>query len=215
MIIQSVPAGRSDAARFVIKLEEHLELVGQLAESFGNEAFEAPVPRREFLYACRWHDRGWRDLDDSPPIDERTGLPYNLVETPIPIILLTGARSPEHNEAYHPYSGLIVSMHIWGLYNGRYGMSEMVLIEGIPEVHRSAARAMLDSELQRQRRLKAVLSRDSATAPWVEESALLANYKRLQSSIPSHSISIAPMRLRAVNPRSPTFPDPIRRMWTS
>ncbi len=180
MIIQSVPSGQDDSRRFVITLEEHLDLVGQLAEKFGNGRFESPVPRDEFLYACRWHDRGWRDLDLNPPLDPRTGLPYNLVETPIPIIVLTGARSPEHNEAHHPYSGLIASMHIWGLYNGRYGMSEMVLIDSVPDQHRVAADAMLKSEHQRQVRLRASLGEDPRTAPWVEEAPLFANYKRLQ-----------------------------------
>lgn len=180
MIIQSVPEGRNDSRRFVISLEEHLELVGQLAENFGNDTFEKPEPRDEFIYACRWHDRGWRDLDLNPPLNPDTGLPYNLVETPIPIIMLAGARSPEHNEAHHPYSGLIASMHVWGLYNGRYGMSAMVLIDSIPEEHRTAADAMLHSEQQRQVRLTASLRGDPKTADWVEAAALFANYKRLQ-----------------------------------
>ncbi|MDP6843831.1 MAG: DUF3891 family protein [Rhodospirillales bacterium] len=126
MIIQSVPEGQESGKRFVIKLAEHLELVGQFAENFGNDRFQAPEPREEFLYVCRWHDKGWQDLDDNPPLNPDSGLPYNLVETPLPVILLTSARSPEHNEARHPYCGLIDSMHIWGLYNGRYGMSDNV-----------------------------------------------------------------------------------------
>ena len=76
MIVQSGPEGQT--RHFVIKLEEHLELVGQLAENFGNDEFQAPEPREEFLYVCRWHDRGWRNLDDNPPLDPKTGLPYNL-----------------------------------------------------------------------------------------------------------------------------------------
>ena len=180
MIIQSVAPGQDDSRRFVIKLEEHLDLVGQLAEKFGNGQFEVPEPRNEFLYACRWHDRGWCDLDLDPPLDPDTGLPYNLVETPIPIIVLTGARSPEYNEAHHLYSGLITSMHIWGLYNGRYGMSEMVLIDTVPDQHRMAADAMLTSEHQRQTRIRATLRKDPQTAAWVEEAPLFANYKRLQ-----------------------------------
>ena len=65
----------------------------QFAENFGNDTFARPEPRDYFLYACRWHDKGWKDLDDNPPLDPGTGLPYNLVETPIPIITLTGCRS--------------------------------------------------------------------------------------------------------------------------
>ena len=180
MIIQSAPEGQESDKRFAMKLAEHLELVGQFAEYFGNDKFAEPEPREEFLYVCRWHDKGWQDLDDNPPLDPDTGLPYNLVETPLPIILMTSARSPEHNEAHHPYCGLIDSMHIWGLYNGRYGMSDKLLIDMIPDEHRMLADGMLNNEFQRQTRLKATLSEDSRTAAWIEEGPLFANYKILQ-----------------------------------
>jgi hypothetical protein len=180
MIVQSAPEGDASGKRFVIKLAEHLELVGQFAENFGNDHFAAPEPREEFLYACRWHDKGWQDLDDNPPLNAATGLPHNLVETPLPIILLTSARSPEHNEGHHPYCGLMDSMHIWGLYNGRYGMSDKVLINMIPDEHRLLADTMLDNEYQRQQRLKATLRADPKTASWVEDGPLFANYKALQ-----------------------------------
>jgi hypothetical protein len=180
MIVQSAPEGQESGPRFVMKLEEHLELVGQLAENFGNDAFETPGPREHFLYACRWHDKGWKDLDDDPPLDPKTGLPYNLVETPIPIITLTGCRSPEYNEAHHAYCGLLDSMHIWGLYNGRYGLSDKVLMDHVPEKDRLVAQSMLDTERQRQKRLTTVLEADPDTAPWVEEDMLFNNYKALQ-----------------------------------
>ena len=180
MIIQSAPEDDTSGKRFVMKLAEHLELVGQFAENYGNDTFAAPEPREEFLYVCRWHDKGWQDLDENPPLNTETGLPYNLVETPLPVIFLTSARSPEHNEAYHPYCGLIDSMHIWGLYNGRYGMSDKVLIDMIPDEHRMLADGMLNNEFQRQTRLKATLGADPSTAAWVKEEALFANYKILQ-----------------------------------
>lgn len=180
MIVQSAPEGQRNGARFVIKLAEHLELVGQFAENFGNDAFRPPEPREEMLYACRWHDKGWQDLDDSPPLNPSTGLPYNLVETPVPVIVVTSSRSPEHNEAHHPYCGLIDSMHIWGLYNGRYGLSDKVLIDMIPDEHRLVVQTMLDTEHQRQHRLTARLAADPKTAPWVESGRLFTNYKLLQ-----------------------------------
>ena len=180
MIIQSAAEERPGDARFAITLDEHLELVARVAEQFGNDAFETPGPREHFLYACRWHDKGWKDLDDNPPLDPETGLPYNLVETPIPIIALTGCRSPEYNEAHHAYCGLLDSMHIWGLYNGRYGLSDKVLIDHVPEKDRLAAETMLNTERQRQKRLTDVLEADPETAPWVEHERLFANYKALQ-----------------------------------
>ena len=180
MIVQSGPVQDDDGKRFVIKMEEHLDLVDQLARSFGNAQFKSPEPREEFLYVCRTHDVGWRDLDENPPLDPETGLPYNLGQTPMSLMMLSSSNSPEHNEARHPYCGLINSMHIWGLYNGRYGYSDRVLLDLVADEDRPLVDSMLDLEFQRQGRLKASLADDSETAPWVEEQRLFANYKVLQ-----------------------------------
>jgi hypothetical protein len=180
VILQSTGVGQSGEQRFVIKLDEHLQLAAQLAENFGNAQFQAPEPRREFLYTCRWHDRGWRDLDENPPLDPRTGLPYDLGETPVPLVMLTSATSPHHNEAVHPYCGLLDSMHIYGLYNGRFGISNWVGLDSITAEHRPMVETMLSLEHQRQERLRAQLAADPETAAWVEEPRLWANYKLLQ-----------------------------------
>ena len=66
MIIQTQAEERPDGARFAITLDEHLQLVSQFAENYGNDSFAQPEPRDYFLYACRWHDKGWKDLDDNP-----------------------------------------------------------------------------------------------------------------------------------------------------
>ncbi len=161
-------------------LEQHLQLVGQFAEDFGNQEFDVPEPREEMMYVSRWHDRGWVDLDSAPPLDAATGLPYHLGETPLPLMMMTSSSSPNHNEAVHPYCGLIDSMHIWGLYNGRFGYSDMVLMDSIPEEQKPMVDAMLDLEHRRQQRLREQLASDPQTAPWVEEDRLFTNYKLLQ-----------------------------------
>ena len=180
MIVQSAAEGQTDGRRFVMSLDQHLELVGQFATNFGNGGFASPEPRKEFMYVCRWHDRGWRDLDAAPPLDPATGLPYHLGQTPLPLMMMTSSSSPHHNEAVHPYCGLLDSMHIWGLYNGRFGYSDMVLMESITDEYRPMVEAMLDLEHRRQERLRADLAADPETAPWVEDDRLFANYKLLQ-----------------------------------
>ena len=180
MIVQSPAPGTTSAARFVMKLDEHLQLASQFANAFGNDEFEAPVPRDEVLYVCRWHDRGWRDLDENPPLDRRTGLPYNLGETPVEISMLTSATSPHHNEAVHPYCGLLDSMHIYGLYNGRFGLSDWSGIDSVPAGNRPQVEMMLRLEHDRQERLLEQLGADPETAGWIEEDRLWANYKLLQ-----------------------------------
>jgi hypothetical protein len=177
MIIQTAPAGEP---RLAIMMHEHTALSGQFARAFGNDRFEPTEPNDLMFHVVSHHDEGWAEFDRDPVTDEKTGLPYNLVETPADHITVTSRRSPEFNERQHPYCGLMSSMHSWGLYNGRYGLSNMVLINIIPLPDRALADRMLDGELKRQERLKAEIAKDPRTAGWLEQGHLLQNYKQLQ-----------------------------------
>jgi hypothetical protein len=177
MILQSAASG---APRLAIRMDEHTALAAQFARAFGNESFEPVQPRDLVLYMVANHDKGWVEFDAAPKTDPRTGLPYNLVETPAADITRTSAASPDFNEKRHAYCGLLSSMHSWGLYNGRYGMSDKVLIDTIGPAERPLAESMLAAEIRRQARLKAELARDPETAAWVEEAHLFQNYKQLQ-----------------------------------
>jgi Protein of unknown function (DUF3891) len=158
MIIQTAPQGEP---RLAIMMHEHTALAHQFARAFGNDQFEPLLPADPMHFLVLHHDAGWADFDRDPATDSNTGLPYNLIDTPAEYITVTSRLSPEFNERQHPYSGLISSMHSWGLYNGRYGMSKMVLIDNIPAEKRPLAEAMLSNELARQKRLK------EATITWV------------------------------------------------
>jgi len=177
MIIQTAPAGER---RLAIMMYEHTALAHQLARAFGNARFAPPDPSDLLFHVVLHHDAGWAAFDRDPATNPQTGLPYNLVETPVEHITVTSRGSPDYNERHHPFCGLVSSMHSWGLYNGRYGLSDMVLIDRIPPQDRPLARRMLDGELARQQRLKAELARDGATAPWIEERRLFQAYKQLQ-----------------------------------
>ncbi|HYY61777.1 MAG TPA: DUF3891 family protein, partial [Burkholderiales bacterium] len=147
MIIQTAPPG---ASRFAITMDEHTALAGQFARAFGNADFEPVEPRELMLYVISQHDKGWAAFDAAPKVDPRTGLPYNLVDTPAEDITRTSVASPDFHEKHHPYAALISSMHSWGLYNGRYGTSDKVLIDTIPAAERHLAERMLEGELKRQ-----------------------------------------------------------------
>lgn len=177
MMIQTAAEG---APRLAIRMDEHTALAGQFARAFGNDRFEPVEPRELMLYLVANHDQGWAGFDAAPKTDARTGLPYNLVETPAEDITRTSAASPDFNERHHPYCGLLSSMHSWGLYNGRYGLSDKVLIDTIPPHERSLADRMLAGELRRQERLKATLAANAQTAAWIEAPHLFQNYKQLQ-----------------------------------
>ena len=177
MIFQNLLTGAPENAPcFVQKNVEHEALAGQFAKIFGNERFEPLDPAQEMLYLVAHHDYGWHDLDEDPPLDPESGLPYHLGSTPIDSLLRTIKGSPDHNEQYHPYCGLLSSMHSYGLYHGRYGLSEVNVLEMIPEAGRPRVAAMLDNELVRQDRLKVEL----AGNPFAESERLFHNYKLLQ-----------------------------------
>jgi hypothetical protein len=177
MIIQTAPAGRP---RLAVMMHEHTALAHQFARSFGNDRFQAAEPNDLMFHVVLHHDAGWAEFDRNPVTDPTTGLPYNLVETPAEYITVTSRLSPEFNQRQHPFCGLMSSLHSWGLYNGRYGLSSMVLIDKIPPQDRPLAQRMLDGELDRQKRLKAELAQDSTTSGWLDEHRLFQNYKQLQ-----------------------------------
>src|SRR5438270_2182142 len=177
MIIQTAPEG---APRLAITMDEHTALAGSFARAFGNANFEPVEPREVMLYVISQHDKGWAAFDAAPKIDPRTGLPYNLVDTPAEDITRTSAASPAFHEKHHPYAALLSSMHSWGLYNGRYGTSDKVLIDTIAPAERHLADRMLEAELKRQARLKAELAKNPQTAAWIEEDHLFQNYRQLQ-----------------------------------
>ena len=170
MIIQTAPAGQP---RLAIMMYEHTALCGQFARAFGNDTFEPLAPLDPMVYVISHHDAGWIEFDHDPVTDPKTGLPLNLIETPAKYITVTSRLSPDFNERQGPFCGLISSMHSWGLYNGRYGLSNHVLIKQFPEAERPLAERMLDGELARQKRLKEEVRKDpEACRPARREKAL-------------------------------------------
>ncbi len=181
MIVQAATTGAPlDGPRFVIAQREHARVAGQLASAWGNPAVASLSPRRLLEQLVLEHDRGWDAVDPELERDPATGLPWNLVSTPLPALLRSSELGPDLNAAVHPLCGLLSSMHTWGLFHGRYGLSDRIFIDKIAPEHRPAVDAMLAGQLERQARLRAQLAADPATAPWAEDGALLHNYKLLQ-----------------------------------
>ncbi len=177
MFIQSAPPGQPNRA---ITMHDHTHLSGQFARAFGNDAFEAPDPLDLVVYAIANHDAGWAAFDRDPATDPQTRLPYSVFASPARHILPTSKASPDYNERHHAYSGLLSSMHTWGIYNGCYGFSSAGRLNRIAPDDKPAVDAMLQGELDRQARLKAELSCSPETAAWVEEKRLFQHYKLLQ-----------------------------------
>ena len=177
MFIQSAPPDRPHR---VIMMHDHSALSGQFARAFGNAQFQSPIPLDLVIHIIANHDAGWMAFDRDPATDPNTGLPYTVFGTPARYILPTSKGSPDFNQRHHPYCGLLSSMHTWGIYNGRYGLTSAGRLNRICSDDRPAVDAMLAGELERQATLKAKLGASTETADWVEESRLFQNYKLLQ-----------------------------------
>ncbi len=172
MIVQSA---ETNDAHFVICQTDHAAVSAELARAFGNERFAPLDPADLMAFVVAHHDDGWSELDAQWLQDPATGLPYNLVKTPLDKLVRTGSGSPDVNEAHHPFCGIISSMHTYGLYHGRYGLSSFMFIDLMPEELQPYVEKMLANELQRQERLKTQLSAEQSS-----DQFLFHNYKLLQ-----------------------------------
>jgi hypothetical protein len=181
VIVQSrAPGAAPSSAAIVVEQFEHTRFAGRFAAAWGNAHFAPLAPRALMEHLVQHHDDGWDIVDAEIGRDPETGLPWNLVKTPLPDVVRSSSRGPDKLEAFHPYCGLLSSMHSYGLYNGRYGLSDKVFMNMIAPEHKPAAEDMLGKELGRQARLKEKLAADAEFRAYVEETVLFANYKLLQ-----------------------------------
>lgn len=177
MIVQTAPQGEP---HFVIRQIDHAHTAGTLAVHFGNQKFAPMIPRDIMESVIRHHDQGWETVDTIPQLDPKTGLPYHLGQTPLDALLATNQGSPDYNEQYHPFAGLISSMHTCGFYNGRYGLTNTTYKEVSPVELHPVFEKLLNSEQERQARLKAQLRQNEDTAHWADDAFVMRNYKLLQ-----------------------------------
>ena len=178
MIVQTSRDGRT---HMVLDMEQHTATGGKLAEHYGGtEQFDRLEPN-DLVVGTVWeHDRGWVEVDRVAPRNPGTDLPWNVYDTPTQISIGTGPRSIDHNESCHPYRGLLSSMHIVGLFMGRYGLDATPRIDEVDNGSRALLEPMIASEMERQSRLRYQLSADPTTAGWLADAVLMRNYKALQ-----------------------------------
>lgn len=170
----------SQSAGRVVLQKDHENLAWQIAKNFGNEVFASPEPKDFMEYLALNHDRGWDEIDQGIGRNPDTKLPYHLVQTPMADLLESGPRSVEFNTNFHPYCGLLASMHVWGLFNGRYGLSDKVVVDMLQGQQRLDADRMLDGELDRQEMLKEELACSPVFRKLIKKPKLMQNYKLLQ-----------------------------------
>lgn len=164
----------------VVLQSDHAQLASQFALAFGNDQFEAPSPAELMQFLVLHHDRGWDETDAQIGRNPKTRLPYSLVQTPLGELLTSGPRSVAFNRQHHPYCGLLCAMHVWGLFNGRYGLSDKIVVQMLEGEARARVELMLGTIRAEEAELRAQLATDPTMRPFLEEKKLMQNYKLLQ-----------------------------------
>lgn len=148
---------RHDGQLLVVRQPDHGLQVGAFAGCWGNEDVPGFEGRAAVVRAALVHDDGWAAWEREPSLDPGTGQPWHFFELPlvehVPLYRWAVDRAAEVD----PYSGLLVSLHGVGLYNGRFG-------SGQPRpVHGDGERAARDAFLSEQADLQRLLGAPSST----------------------------------------------------
>lgn len=118
MIVRKDPGG----GLVLVGQTDHSRFVGQVAAHWGNRDFAPPTPYESVVRAATFHDFGWLRYETSPLVQPETGEPYQFLRAPLTEQQLGSYQwALDWMADIDPYSGLIVSMHRTGLWQGRYG----------------------------------------------------------------------------------------------
>lgn len=149
-----------DAWQIVLQ-PDHADLSGQLAEAWGGDGFVRPAPYEPLVRAARRHDDGWATWEQQPRLD-RDGTPQSFVAVPPSVHLAFYRAGVEVVCDEDPLAGLLVSMHMSGLYRQRYGVMPSPPRELDGDVGKLVD-AFVREEEDRQAALQRTLS---AEEPW-------------------------------------------------
>lgn len=148
-----------DAWQIVLQTD-HADLSGQLAAAWGGPGFARPEPLASVVRAARRHDDGWAVWERFPRLGE-DGAPQSFVHVPPAVHLAFYRAGVEVVQEEDAYAGLLVSMHMSGLYRDRYGVMPLPSRTHEPETQRLVD-AFVAQEEERQRALCEALQVDDA-----------------------------------------------------
>lgn len=137
-----------DAWQIVLQTD-HGDLAGQLVAAWGGEGFRAPLRHAAAALAATRHDDGWAVWDRRPRIDPGSGAPQNFFGVGVVPHLAFYRAGVEVVCDEDPYAGLLVSMHMSGLYRERYGVVPASPMQLSAEL-RARADLFCDQEEERQ-----------------------------------------------------------------
>jgi hypothetical protein len=152
---------------------DHAAFAAELCRRWGGGLFARPEPLASVVTATERHDEGWLPWQAAPRIDPATGRPWSFTNIPNTFHTAGHAAGVQRVIEADPYAGLLLSLHVAGLYKQRYGFMSHMPIPPIPAIYRPAAEAFLAEQEQVQAALLATLRPDVA--------ALWTHYRWLQA----------------------------------
>jgi Protein of unknown function (DUF3891) len=148
-----------DAWQIVLQTD-HADVSAQLAAAWGGPGFERPEPYAPLVRAARRHDDGWATWEQQPRLGA-DGAPQSFVTVPAPVHLAFYRAGVECVAEEDPAAGLLVSMHMSGLYRQRYDVMPSPVRE-LDEDVRDLVDAFVQQEEDRQVALRRMLDVDEA-----------------------------------------------------
>jgi uncharacterized protein DUF3891 len=148
-----------DAWQIVLQTD-HADLSGQLAQAWGGPGFERPEPYAPLVRAARCHDDGWAAWEQRPRLDG-DGAPQSFTTVSAPVHLAFYRAGVECTVDEDPAAGLLVSMHMSGLYRQRYDVMPSPA-RTLLEEERELVDAFVQQEEDRQVALRRMLDADEA-----------------------------------------------------
>ncbi len=146
-----------DAWQIVLQTD-HADLSGQLAEAWGGGGFARPEPYAPLVRAARCHDDGWAVWEQRPRLGD-DGAPQSFMNVAAPVHLAFYRAGVECLTDQDPAAGLLVSMHMSGLYRQRYDVMPSPP-RMLPEDERDLVGAFVQQEEDRQVALRRMLDAD-------------------------------------------------------
>jgi hypothetical protein len=154
----------------IVLQPDHADLSGQLAAAWGDPRFARPEPYDAVVRAARRHDDGWATWEQQPRLGP-DGAPQSFLAVPPAVHLAFYRAGVEVVCDEDPRVGLLVSMHMSGLYRQRYGV-----MPSPPRTLDEDVRDLVDAFVQQEEDRQVALRR----ALDVDESWRWTSYALLQ-----------------------------------
>lgn len=171
MIVRALTGTTNGDTAEIVTQIDHAVVSGLLAEAWGSPSVSALVPRDSVVLAAHMHDIGWRHWESKPRLNTETGRPTHFLDVAIKEHLRLYRLGLAQVEALDLYAGMLVSMHVAGIYTGRFGTQPSMKLTAA-----SDAQQMVDAFVAEQKAHFSALR----NALGVTEDELWRNYMLLQ-----------------------------------